>query len=411
MTKPWCPMPFMHLAVHERGQYQLCCESQETRLSRVNPDFKPIKITENTPLEFFKSDYIERIREVFMFDEDPTEDEFVKTLCDKCITSEKTTGNSKRKRELNALENSLDELKANYFNDEYSLEFVKMSGIGNLCNLKCTMCGPASSNLIEEEIKQNPNNGYLQAPQERLLITYDDIENKEKWLDDLGVLLKGCKEIQFSGGEPTLIEHVQDICDWLLSREDLKETVIHMNTNGTAPYYKFEAMLEKGANIVINVSIDAMGKKDEYIRINTKWRTVERNMINYKKLKKQYPNSFNFYINPTIQVLNIGYVHEVVNHYLDLGIDVHPNGFVYYPEHLNAAILPIDLKKYYLEKINREIKPEYQFKLDKIFNILNTDSFSEKLMNQCFLSLDRFDLSNGTNWRALWPEIAAYDKR
>ena len=404
MTKAWCPMPFIQLSAHERGQYKVCCESYDQAQKKYPVYF----VNEKTPLEFYTSDYVNDVRKRMLSD-NPEEDEILKEVCQKCIRSEKTSGISKRIREIEELKRSSIDYEGivdSFIEGNFRIEtdYVKISSVGNLCNLKCIMCGPFSSSLITKEIEENPDtNAYDSKPPN--IISFSDVEDKQTWLNDFEKVLNGCRQIQFSGGEPTLIQDVIDICDWIETRPNLKNIEIHMNTNGTAPVRKIEHFVESGRPVSINVSVDGIGAIDEYIRGNTKWDTVKNNLYDYILLSKIHTN-FSIGVNPTIQLCNVGHLHYVVDTIVDMGLYVQPKNFVYWPAHFDATILPFKIKEMYLEKIHKESNNISL--MNEVISVLECKSENLELFKKAIVMLDRFDVIRNTNWRELWPEFEEY---
>lgn len=395
MSKPWCVMPFNQMSLKESGRYAVCCEAKES-------DFT---VKDMTPKEFFHSEYMDDLRDSFAFNTHHNE---VDNICEKCIQLEKAGAISKRMRENERAD--LDKAFQNYINDTFLLDFIKFSAVGNKCNLKCIMCGPTSSSLIEKEIKENIFTGYgnftKNKPHLSTNVSFGDIDNKEKWLSDFKQILIHTNQLQFSGGEPTIINDVYEICNWIYNDPDLNHIRIHMNTNGMTAHYKIQPLIESGQELELSISVDALGDKDEYIRFNTKWKTVERNIDQYLKLREQYSN-FKFVIQPTIQLLNVGYIHKLIDYCVSRDIPVSAQNTVYSPQHFNPTIIPNDLKKYYLDIIHSECS-----NLDKmrtVIQILNSEEEDSYMLNRAFTAMSLFDTYRHTYWRSMWPELAEYE--
>jgi len=425
MSKPWCVMPFNQMSLKESGRYAICCEAKESSFS----------VKDMTPKEFFYSDYMESVRDYFAFGS-PNEDlknhvyhqskdmvsytnknglvenSEISNVCQKCIQLEKAGAVSKRIRENNAAD--LNTVFANYMNDTFLLDFIKFSSVSNKCNLKCVMCGPTSSSLIQKELEENILTGYGKKDwhsifsDKRKPVSYRDVDDKERWLSDFKEILVNTKEIQFSGGEPTIIPEVYNICEWIQADPDLQHMKIHMNTNGMTAHYKIKPLLEKGQKVELSISVDALGEKDEFIRFNTKWKTVERNINEYIKLREEYPN-FRFMIQPTLQLLNIGYIHHLVDYFVEKDVPIHATNTVFHPPHFNPTIIPNELKSFYLDKIYSESKN--LDKLDVVIKALSSEAEDLQTLKFAFSSLSLFDTTRHTYWRNMWPELAEYELR
>lgn len=147
----------------------------------------------------------------------------------------------------------------------------------NLCNFSCRMCDGSSSNMIDREIKKNP---------ELKKFVKDYTENapttKENW-DQILELAKGADSIFLTGGEPMLMKRYYDFLDYLLEigKQNVKLVIY---TNGSVYNPIFVEKIKKFSNVTLNFSIDAVGKVAEYQRRGTDWNTVSSNIFRYVEL-------------------------------------------------------------------------------------------------------------------------------
>lgn len=167
------------------------------------------------------------------------------------------------------------------------------------CNGGCLICGPWSSSYWQSEIAKY--NGYkLETTADRTL--KNNIDHIFTTLDvsELNVL-------QFLGGEPFLskadsygIPYVQnpEICT-------LKYT-----TNGSIyPSTERIDQWKNFKNIILTLSIDAIGSRFDYLRYPLKWSTVENNI---QRMINELPDNVEFSINHSLTPLNIYYYDEFV---------------------------------------------------------------------------------------------------
>jgi uncharacterized radical SAM superfamily Fe-S cluster-containing enzyme len=251
MKKWLCPLPFVHTAMRPGGLYGTCCESKKSSIS----------IHEQTPIEFFNSEYSQNLRKAFLTDH-PEEELLIQEVCGICLDSEKNFGTSKRTRELEEdgeegwddliLEKNYNIVKEDSTQHlEPSMEFFKIA-VGNTCNLKCIMCNPLSSSLI---------GGYVYDP-----------DFSDDFYEDLNKILPSCQVLQFAGGEPTILKNsCLKVLQWCIDNNHTHLKIL-FNTNGTALVSKFEKLLFHFKQVFLNVSIDAFGERDEHIRQGTKWK-------------------------------------------------------------------------------------------------------------------------------------------
>ena len=378
--KKWlCPLPFMHTTMRQGGVYATCCEAWRTN----------IKIDEVSPIEFFNSEHSQDLRKAFLTDQ-PQNEPIVQNACRKCIGAEESFGYSKRTRDSQELKlDSYKYLEKNYniaqkdINQhiEPHMDFIKIE-CGNTCNLKCVMCVPSASSLI---------GGYVYDP-----------DFTDEVYKDLDKILKNCTKLQFAGGEPLLLKNsCLKVIQWCIDMGH-SHLEIHFNTNGTIPVSKFEKYLPHFRKVSLNVSIDAHGKRDEYIRWNTKWVKKEKNIHDYLLLQKDYgKGKFFVGLNPTIQSLNIGYLDELYDYGQQLGIKINPGNIVWSPVKHNAQHLPIKIKKHYIEKLK-------QYDFPTVEGVLQSVEGDHKIFLSLLNDMKIMDQKRQIKFLDLWPEFEEY---
>jgi len=127
----FCPMPFLALDVSSMGEVSYCCES-----SMVGPTHHTI-----SPTKLFENEDFLSARHYFLNNAVPVD-------CANCFKLEQRGLQSKRQKEMERLNTG----QYGDFNphDSPKLRFLSYR-VGNKCNLKCVMCNPESSHLIEIE--------------------------------------------------------------------------------------------------------------------------------------------------------------------------------------------------------------------------------------------------------------------
>ena len=209
------------------------------------------------------------------------------STCNPCITSEKYGGSSRRL-------NQLDYYK-NYQGGIRGLDIH----LGNLCNLKCVICGPHDSTSwrqdweslgfeIKEEWKYDKRDQY-------------DIN----WLAQL----KDLEMVHFWGGEPLMGDAHVNFLKELDNAGTLKNCRIQYNTNGTHTVSDEVLELWSQAHLVeIYFSIDDIDERFEYQRTNSKWKEVTENLLWFKH---NLPNNHLLYVNTVWSYLNVYYLEEL----------------------------------------------------------------------------------------------------
>jgi MoaA/NifB/PqqE/SkfB family radical SAM enzyme len=177
--------------------------------------------------------------------------------------------------------------------------------VGNLCNLKCSICGPDSSTMwIPDYQKLHPG---------RSVEIYKHRKYKQITLTDP----KAVEHIKFlhlhGGGEPLMSNNHTKFLEIIRNTKGLADVRVLYNTNGTIR--ASESVLELWSQcrlIELYFSIDDIGPRFEYQRTGAKWNKIEDNISWYKQ---HMPHNHMFNINCTWSYLNFYYLPDLVDWY------------------------------------------------------------------------------------------------
>jgi organic radical activating enzyme len=172
--------------------------------------------------------------------------------------------------------------------------------LGNLCNLKCVMCGPESSSRIMSEWSQHKNWFSIDKFQGLDFSWPERDEFKQLATQTLPSL----KYVKFTGGEPFLNPYINDLLGLLP-----EDCLVHITTNLTLLDDAKIKLLQRFKHMWINASIDAVGDLYEIIRYPATWTEVESNIL---KIKEKLPNA-DFSIAVTVSALSILQIDKTLN--------------------------------------------------------------------------------------------------
>jgi organic radical activating enzyme len=147
--------------------------------------------------------------------------------------------------------------------------------------------------------------------------------------EQLQTQIDNLEQVYFAGGEPLIMEEHYRLLNELLKRGKTDVRLIY-NTNFSEMRYKKSNVLDlwkEFKSVSVGASLDAMGKRAEYIRKNTEWDQIERNR---EEMLKTCPQ-VDFYISPTLSIMNLW-------HLPDFHKDWVSKGFLQ-PQDLNINIL------------------------------------------------------------------------
>mgnify|MGYP003111948537 FL=1 len=278
-----CVLPWMHIETTPLGEFRPCCLAEESipGYSILNGD---------TLTEAFQSSYMENLRQQFKAGKKPD-------TCSKCWSIESAGGTSKR---------MISNQKFGMDTSKTSLKFLDLK-LGNICNLKCRICGSwSSSKWAQEEISLDHNKalGWLKAGQWP--------RKKHNLWKEIINLLPDIKFFEFTGGEPFLIKEHFDLLEKSVELGTSKKQEIHYNTNGTTfPKHAVEKIWPHFKNVEIAFSIDDIGERFEYQRFPAKWNEVTNNVKKFNAIKSTYKN-ITTQICCTINIQNIFNLENII---------------------------------------------------------------------------------------------------
>lgn len=410
--------PFTGLATREDGAVKVCCRSL------------PVGFIQEQSLEtIWNNDAMRRIRGQVLSNERPPE-------CKPCFDLEDQGVESLRQRHIrgeipearinlypNALENLHPEMTMPF---EFPTMEIKLN---NLCNLKCRMCNPLDSTNWKDwdEIKSfyEKENNYLVPTIEKLVKVpgqyigpFDDTDN---WWTSFEKLIPHFRRVEFAGGEPLMDPQHYRILDML--KPYGKNIELKYATNGTTlgiskgrtihdywPYFR---------SVAVNVSIDGIHDVYNYIRSNSNFNDVEKNIKEIQTI----PNVSRVVGAFTAQAGNILQAAECIDYFInDMNIVFYSHR-VSYPNLLSAQVLPQELKELAIQRLETVNNRLYAFDniskhplLEKITRQQIKDNINYlRAKDQTHLFKDfiefnlRLDATRNQSLFKVIPELAKYE--
>jgi len=189
--------------------------------------------------------------------------------CRRCLAEERAGFKSKRQRAENLWKGTKAEDVHADVSDLIQMEVV----LGNLCNLKCMMCHPRDSSAWNQDAETA---GYEKSALEKL---------------DPNALIPYCKSLRrvdLLGGETFLIKELEGVLEILVRYGQPEKMLLTFTTNATVfPSLKIRKLIEKFGRVELSCSVDAVGRRNEYIRFPSKWIRMERNLSRFLEWKDQ----------------------------------------------------------------------------------------------------------------------------
>jgi sulfatase maturation enzyme AslB (radical SAM superfamily) len=177
---------------------------------------------------------------------------------------------------------------ADFADDDITLEIRP----GNTCNFACQTCWPTASSKVVSF--------YKKANLDITGVTNSAIDD----FDSLLPLAHRIKQVNLLGGEPFYDKSCKSFLLW--AKENLTPSVkLSMFTNGSMIDREFVESCPFPLSIVF--SIDAVGKKSEYIRHGSEWDVVVDNYNYCRSL-----DNIDVGVNITVSIFNILYLSELI---------------------------------------------------------------------------------------------------
>jgi hypothetical protein len=174
--------------------------------------------------------------------------------------------------------------------------------VGNLCNLKCVICGPHNSSAwIPDWQKIYPGKD---------LSEYYYRQDKVFEIENLN-FLKNLRNVHFhGGGEPLMSDAHVNLLKKIQQVKGLSDVRVFYNTNATQLVdQEILDIWEQCQQIELYFSIDDIGNRFEYQRTGAKWTDV---ISNISWFKENMPHNHLFNVNCVWSYLNLFYLDELV---------------------------------------------------------------------------------------------------
>lgn len=163
--------------------------------------------------------------------------------------------------------------------------------------------------------------------------------------------------IEFTGGEPFMIEEHFELLRALVDRGLSANIEIHYNTNGTQWPAGAEEIWSKFKLVEIAFSIDDVGARFEYQRTNAVWTEVETNISRFKELRSRHSN-IQLQVCTTINVFNVYYIEEVARWIDQQGFDYIYWNMMHEAYYFSINTLPDTAKQAIAKKLSTAVVSE-----------------------------------------------------
>lgn len=392
-TDKFCVLPWVSLETSPVGTVRPCCLAENEIRDNAGDKFNLAR-AEFATIQNSKD--MRDLRRAFLDGDQPE-------TCRKCWKEERSGRTSKRMHTLDRLKHMIPD--QDWTIDAKPLMFLDLK-LGNICNLKCRICGSwSSSQFAAEELN------HLEPGQDKKTSFHYTMlkqgawprENPVFWRELAGIADQ-IRYLEFTGGEPFMIEEHFELLGSLVSSGLAPNIEIHYNTNGTQFPVDAQFVWQYFKTVEIAFSIDDLGDRFEYQRTNARWSEVEANIERFRELRRQHTN-IQLQVCSTVNVFNVCYLEEL-SHW----IEHQQFDFVYWnmmheAYYFSISTLPEQAKRVIaqrleLAKVNARDTEEFARIRDFM---LAAPSLDGAILRMKIADLDR---KRGTDLRQVEPEFA-----
>jgi MoaA/NifB/PqqE/SkfB family radical SAM enzyme len=387
----FCVLPWVSLEASPIGTVRPCCLADDEIVDNSGVKFKLL----NSNFDAIRnSNHMVSLRQEFLRGEQPQ-------TCRRCWAEEDAGRTSKRMHTLNRLKHM--GISPEWTEDAKPLMFLDLK-LGNICNLKCRICGSwSSSQFASEELKFVQGNKKESFHYEMLRDGAWPRENSQFWTE-LNSSLTDIRYLEFTGGEPFMIQEHFDLLQTLVNQGVAHQVEIHYNTNGTQYPPHAEAIWQHFKHVEIAFSIDDVDRRFEYQRTNAVWTEVIANIQQFKQIRARN-NNITLQVCCTINIFNVLYLADVANWIYKQDFDYVYWNMLHDAPWLSIAHLPADAKLAIANQITIQAFPtEYQLEIQKIVEFMNLGTSLDQ--NDLIKNIQQLDLRRNESLKAVAPELA-----
>jgi len=391
-------LPWISIETSPLGTTRPCCLADDEIVDETGRKYD---LNETNLEVVYHSQYMQDLRQQFRRGEKPN-------TCKRCWDEEAAGRDSKRINSQIRLKELYQQV--DWANDNPDqLWFVDLK-LGNICNLKCRICGSwSSSKWAEEEmqyVKEHTN------PKEHIAYTWLRQgawpRKTETFWDNMRELIPNIKYIEFTGGEPWMIEEHKDLLKFACQTGHAKHIDIHYNTNATQwDTTLFDLWAEFG-RVDVAFSIDNVGDRFEYERYGARWDRaneivdVVNNMTN-----KPHCGNITTQLCFTINIQNVYYLDELLAWANTKGFTSIYFNMMHSPEYMNIQNMTPRAQELVLNKLKTTFwtTDKYQQEIDNVIKFIENGTGSDG--KRFLFEMQRTDAYRKQNFMDTHPEIAS----
>lgn len=364
---PFCYSPWTNVDISPQGDIAPCCKFQGSV-----PKY-------TTLTEYSTSAFLINIKQEFLEGSWPKG-------CVRCQVEEQNNIASKRQLDLERWQQHYDSYNLD------SNQFITASiAFGNTCNLKCITCGPYSSSRWQSEYRNVYDINILP------LKFY-----KKDFVTEFVAQASGIVHLDVPGGEPFLsgVAEQKQLLQHYVDSGQAANITLHYTTNATVmPDTEWWQLWSHFKEVEIQLSIDGVGARFEYIRYPANWQQVSANVAEYVSRQDQIRLS----VSHTVSAYNIYYLDEFFAWCYNQQLPRPWLGRVHKPIHMRAGVWPGSAKTSIAEHLLTSQHPDVKVWAQLLLNSDDSEHFDQFLQRT-----QQHDQYRNLDFAVTFPELKEY---
>jgi len=373
LNPTFCILPWMHIQYKPSGQSKLCCRYDNIKEIKEFEEFEKTSISKENLSQLYREKENLVIQKISM--EDSFNSNYWNTArqytienkeisgCQKCYNEEQVAGElSTSMRTGSSILYNQGYLHKKPKYEKPKITFLEV-GFGNYCNLACLSCNSTlSTTWHDDEVKLN--NMSDKSLQRVIFPKLDNIRfepNEET--------LKTLELIKFTGGEPMINPEFIRFIDLICEKGTPENISLEIYTNCSyVPSPKLLKNLIRFNTVQLNLSIDAYGTVNDYVRYGSHWfgdsKQTVSNALDFWLEQGKNNKNIHVIMSSTLSVLTVFDVPNLMTRWVekyknsgnDIVVDMNTNHDGFFklqlavdPSYINMNILPSEYYKDILE--------------------------------------------------------------
>jgi hypothetical protein len=372
----FCYSPWSNVDISPQGDITPCCKFQSQYYDQK------FNIKQHSLEQYINSDLVKSVKHEFEQGQWPAG-------CERCQVEEKNNIPSKR------------QLDWERWKDHYQLvdleqpEFLTASvAFGNTCNLSCITCNPYSSSQWRQE---------YQTVYGTDIVPFHFY--KDQFVDDFLTQAPNLIHLDIPGGEPFLsgVREQKQLLQHYIDQGVSNRVALHYTTNATVyPDGKWWELWQHFKEVDIQLSIDGVAHRYEYVRNPAKWDTLVQHVQQYLT-KTQQCSNIKLSVSHTVSAYNIFYLDEFLTWNYNIGLPRPWIGRVHNPAHMRFSVWSGTAKNIIVDCLQNSSHDDARTWGEFLLNTDDSDQF--ELFQQ---RLKEHDSYRGTDFKRTFPELAEY---